>query len=163
MARTFFDLILVFAALVQATVLPSMNLLAVLPDVTLVLLLVWSALRGVPEGLFWAFGLGLLLDVIALDPFGANALALIGVAVLGGLARRRFFHSNLIVPIVVAVAATFVHAFVLLLIRSGEGAGVPLAAVMRVVFLQALLNSIFVPPLYLIAGMMDRWVVPSHA
>jgi rod shape-determining protein MreD len=163
MARTLFALILVFSALVQATVLPSMNLLAVLPDVTLVLLLVWSALRGVPEGLFWAFGLGLLLDVIALDPFGANGLALLGVAVLGGLARRRFFHSNLIVPIVVAAAATFVHAIVLLLIRSGEGAGLPLAAVMRVVFLQALLNSIFVPPLYLIAGMMDRWVVPSHA
>jgi rod shape-determining protein MreD len=163
MARTLFALILVFAALVQATVLPSMNLLAVLPDVTLVLLLVWSALRGIPEGLFWAFGLGLLLDVIALDPFGANGLALLGVAVLGGLARRRFFHSNLIVPIVVAAAATFVHAVVLLLIRSGEGGGLPLAAVMRVVFLQALLNSIFVPPLYLIAGMMDRRLVPSHA
>jgi rod shape-determining protein MreD len=163
MARTLFAFILVFAALVQATVLPSMNVLAVLPDVTLVLLLVWSALRGIPEGLFWAFGFGLLLDVIALDPFGANGLALLGVAVLGGLARRRFFHSNLIVPIVVAAAATFVHAVVLLLIRSGEGSGLPLAAVMRVVFLQALLNSIFVPPFYLIAGMMDRRLVPSHA
>ena len=163
MARMLFALILVFAALVQATILPSMNVLAVLPDVTLVLLLVWSALRGIPEGLFWAFGLGLLLDVIALDPFGANALALLGVAILGGLARRRFFHSNLIVPIVVAVAATFIHALVLLLIRSSEGGGLPLSAVMRLVFLQALLNLIFVPPLYLIAGMMDRWMVPSHA
>ncbi|MEA2582323.1 MAG: rod shape-determining protein MreD [Thermomicrobiales bacterium] len=158
-----FALLLLFAALVQATVLPSMNVIAVLPDTTLVLLLVWCALRGMPEGLIWAFGLGLLLDVISLDPFGANGLGLLGVAVLGGLARRRFFHSNLIVPIVVAVAATFVHAFVLLLIRSAEGSGLPLAAVMRVVFLQALLNSIFVPPLYLIAGMMDRWMVPSHA
>jgi len=163
MARILFALILVIAALVQATVLPSLNVLAVLPDVTLVLLLVWSALRGVPEGLIWAFGLGLLLDVIALDPFGANGLALLGVAVLGGLARRRFFHSNLIVPILVATAATFVHAVVLLLVRSGEGAGLPLAAVMRVVFLQALLNVIFVPPLYLVAGVMDRRLVPSHA
>lgn len=163
MARILFALILVIAALVQATVLPSLNVLAVLPDVTLVLLLVWSALRGVPEGLIWSFGLGLLLDVIALDPFGANGLALLGVAVLGGLARRRFFHSNLIVPILVATAATFVHAVVLLLVRSGEGAGLPLAAVMRVVFLQALLNAIFVPPLYLVAGVMDRRLVPSHA
>jgi rod shape-determining protein MreD len=163
MARIFFACLLVFAALVQATVLPSLNVLAILPDVTLVLLLVWSALRGIPEGVVWAFGLGLLLDVIALDPFGANGLALIGVAVLGGLARRRFFHSNLIVPIVVAVAATFVHALVLLLVRSAEGSSLPLASVMRVVFLQALLNSIFVPPLYLLAGTMDRRVVASHA
>lgn len=163
MARTLFAVILVFAALVQATVLPSLNVIAVLPDVTLVLLLVWSALRGVPEGLFWAFGLGLFLDVVALDPFGANGLALLSVAVLGGLARRRFFHSNLIVPIVVAAVATFVHAVVLLLIRSSEGAGLPLAAVGQVVFLQALLNAIFVPPLYLIAGLMGRRMALSHA
>jgi rod shape-determining protein MreD len=163
MARMLFALLMIGAALVQATTLPAMNVLAVMPDVTLVLLLVWSALRGVPEGLVWAFGLGLALDVIALDPFGANGLALLGVAILGGLARRRFFHSNLVVPIVVAVAATFVHAFVLLLIRSADGSGLPLAAVMRLIFLQALLNSIFVPPLYLIAGMMDRRVVTGHA
>jgi rod shape-determining protein MreD len=163
MARFLFALLLVAAALFQATVLPSLGVLAVLPDVTLVLLLVWSALRGVPEGLAWAFGLGLLLDVIALDPFGANGLALRGVSLLGGLARRRFFHSNLIVPIFVAVAATFVHAVVLLLIRSAEGTGLPLASVARIVLLQALLNSIFVPPLYLIAGMMDRRMVTSHA
>jgi rod shape-determining protein MreD len=163
MARTLFALLLVSAALFQATVLPSLNLLAILPDITLVLLLVWSAQRGVPEALLWAFGLGLLLDVLALDPFGANGLALLGVALLGGVARRRFFHSNLVVPIVVAVAATFVHAIVLLLIRSSEGSSLPLASVMRVVLLQALLNSIFVPPLYLISGMMDRWLVPSHA
>jgi rod shape-determining protein MreD len=163
MARTLFALLLLLSALVQATVLPSMDVIAVLPDVTLVLILVWSALRGVPEGLIWAFGFGLFLDVIALDPFGANGLALLGVVVLGGLARRRFFHSNLIVPIVVAIVATFVHAFVLLLIRSGEGTGLALDAVLRLVLLQALLNSILVTPLYLIAGTMDRRVVPSHA
>lgn len=163
MARLFFAILILFTALVQATILPSLNVLAVLPDTTLVLLLVWSALRGIPEGVAWAFGVGLCIDVIGLDAFGTNGLALLGVAVLGGLARRRFFHSNLIVPIVVAVFATFVHAIVLLLVRSGTGAGLPLDAVMRVIFLQALLNSIFVPPLYLIAGIMDRWVVPSHA
>src|SRR5215216_582895 len=163
MARLFFAILILLTAMVQATILPSLNVLAVLPDATLVLLLVWSAMRGVPEGAAWAFSIGLCIDVIGLDPFGANSLALLGVAILGGLARRRFFHSNLIVPIVVAVAATFVHALVLLLIRSSEGGGLPLSAVMRVVFLQALLNSIFVPPLYLIAGTMDRWMVPSHA
>jgi rod shape-determining protein MreD len=163
MARFFFALILISAALIQATILPSLQVLAVLPDATVVLLLSWSALRGVPEGLAWAFGLGLFLDALAVDPFGANGLALLGVALMGGVARRRLFHSSLVVPVVVAVAATILHALVLLLIRSGEGAGLPFAAFFRVVLLQALLNSIFVPPLYLIAGLMDRWAVPSHA
>jgi hypothetical protein len=34
---------------------------------------------------------------------------------------------------------------------------------MHIVLLQALLNAIVVPPLYLIAGLMDRWMEPSHA
>jgi rod shape-determining protein MreD len=163
MGRLFFALLLVTSAMFQATLLPSLGILTILPDITLVLLLVWSAMKGVPEALFWAFGLGLLMDVIALDRFGANALALISVAVLGGLARRRLFHSNLIVPIVIAVVATFVHAMILLLIRSSDGSGLPLASIMRIVFLQALLNSILVPPLYLIAGVMDRWIEPSRS
>ncbi len=163
MARVFFALIVVTAALTQATILPALRLIGILPDATLVLLMVWSAMRGVPEGLLWAFGLGFFVDLLALDRLGSNALALLGVALLGGLARRRFFHSNLIVPLVLAVAATVVHAIVLLLLRSGDGGGVPVGSVVRLVALQALLNSIFVPPLYLIAGWMDRRVVTGHA
>jgi rod shape-determining protein MreD len=163
MGRLLFAILIVAALFFQATIWQEVGPLAVLPDLVMVLLLVWSAMRGVPEGLFWAFGLGLLIDVIALDPFGANALALIFVAVLGGLARRRLFHSNLVVPIVVAVFATFVHAFVLLILRGSDGGGLGLSSIMHVVLLQALLNAIIVPPLYLIAGLMDRWMEPSHA
>jgi len=162
MARFFFATMMIFAALAQATILPSLDVLEVLPDVTLVLLLVWSALRGVPEGLIWAFGLGLFIDILALDPLGTNALALLGVALLGGLASRRFFHSTLVIPILLAVVATIVHALVLLLLRGGDGAGLPISSVFRLIFLQALLNSIFVPPLYLIAGWMERRMVNSH-
>jgi rod shape-determining protein MreD len=163
MARIFFALCMLSAALVQATILPSLDLLEVLPDVTLVLLLVWSALRGAPEGLIWAFGFGMFIDILALDPLGTNGLALLGVALLGGLARRRFFHSTLIVPIALAVVATIVHALVLLLFRSGEGAGLPISSVFRLIFLQALLNSICVPPLYVVAGWMERRMVTSRA
>lgn len=163
MARILFGALLLFAALSQATLMPSMHTIEVLPDVTLVLLLVWSALRGVPEGLAWAFGLGIFLDILALDPLGTNALALLGVALLGGLSRHRFFHSILVFPILLAVVATMVHALVLLLLRSGEGAGLPIASVFRLIFLQSLLNSIFVPPLYVIAGLMERRMEPSRA
>ena len=163
MARIFFALCMLSAALVQATILPSLDLLEVLPDVTLVLLLVWSALRGTPEGLIWAFTFGMFIDILALDPLGTNGLALLGVALLGGLSRRRFFHSTLIVPIALAVVATIVHALVLLLFRSGEGAGLPISSVFRLIFLQALLNSICVPPLYVVAGWMERRMVTSRA
>jgi rod shape-determining protein MreD len=163
MARIAFACLLIATALVQATLLPSLDVIEVLPDVTLVLLLVWSGLRGAAEGMLWAFGLGLFLDVLALDPLGANGLALLGVVLLGGVSRRRFFHSTLVFPLVLAVAATMVHALVLLLIRSGEGAGLPISTVFRLIFLQALLNAIFVPPLYVVAGWMERRMVTGRA
>jgi hypothetical protein len=37
----------------------------------------------------------------------------------------------------------------------------PVASAFRLVFLQALLNSLLVPPIYLIAGWMDRWVMQT--
>lgn len=163
MARIFFALCLISAALIQATILPALDVLEVLPDVTLVLLLVWSALRGTREGLIWAFGLGLFIDMLSLDPLGTNGLALLGVALLGGLSRRRFFHSTLIIPIALAVVATVIHALVLLLFRSGEGAGLPISSVFRLIVLQALLNSMCVPPLYVVFGWMQRRMVTRRA
>lgn len=163
MARISFACLLLLVILVQATVLPGLHLIGVLPDLVLVLLLVWCALRGIGEGVIWVFAAGLVLDVLAMDRLGTNGLALLAVALLAGQARRRFFHSGMIVPIVLAIVATVVHATVLLLLRSGEGMALPVGAAFRLIFLQALLNSLLVPPLYLLAGWMDRWVVQSHA
>ena len=161
MARLLFALLLVTAAFAQATVLPELRLLGILPNLVLVLLLVWSALRGVAEGLLWVFGTGLLLDLLAMDAFGTNGLALLAVAVLAGPARHRFFHSGMVFPIVLAIVATVAHALILSILRgAGDGGtALPAGAVFRLAFLQALLNALLVPPLYLVAGWMDRWVL----
>ena len=155
MARLAFGLILIVAALAQATMLQRIDL-QVRPDLIVVLLLVWSAQRGVIDGLIWAFGAGLLLDLLAMDPFGTNGLALLVVALIGGgPARRRFFHSGLIFPLALAVVATIAHGLLLPAIRAfggGESGGMAL----QPVFLQALLNALLVPPLYLIAGWTNR-------
>jgi rod shape-determining protein MreD len=163
MSRLLFALMVFAAAIAQAAVFPAAESVRVMPDLTLVLLLVWSALRGTPEGLVAAFGIGIMMDVLALDRMGTNGLALLGVALLGGLSRRRFFHSTLVFPIVLVLAATFLHAVVLLMLRSSGGAGAAMGPVLQLVFLQALLNVIVLPPLYLIAGWMERRMALGHA
>ena len=162
MARFLFGLLVVTAAFAQATILPALVPMDVLPDVTLVLLLIWSALRGVPEGALWVFGVGLLLDLLALDRLGTNGLALLVVALVAGLARRRFFHSGLVFPIVLAIAATIGHSLVLLVLRGVAGAG-PIGINPGVILLHALLNALLVPPLYPVAARMDRWLLEAKA
>lgn len=161
MARFVFALLLVVAALAQATILPALGPVGVVPNLVLVLLLVWSAIRGVVEGLLWVFAVGLLLDLLALDAVGTNGLALLVVALAAGPARRRFFHSGMVFPLLLAILTTVGHALALTLLRAaGDGwAMPPAAAVARLALLQALLNALLVPLLYVVAGRMNRWGV----
>ena len=71
----------------------SSELLGIFPDVTLVIILVWSAVRGVRDGLIWAFLVGILLDTLALDPLGGNALALLPVVLLAALSSTALMHK----------------------------------------------------------------------
>lgn len=118
MARLLFGLLIVSTALVQATVIPRLNPLPVAPDFVFVFLFAWSGSRSLRESLFWVFGTGILLDVLALDPLGTNALALIEVPLLAGLARQRVLQANILVPMVLIGIATVIHGLLLGLLRS---------------------------------------------
>lgn len=156
MATVVLAISLIFFAFMQATVFPSSDLVGIFPDVTLVIILVWSAVRGVREGLLWAFLTGLLLDTLALDPLGGNALALLPVVLLGALSGRAFFQSNLLVPILACVVATFLHALVLLLVRSAGGQAISVVPLLRIVMLQTVLNVMIVPPIYLVGSLAQK-------
>ena len=156
MARILFGALVVFAALAQATFLPVYNPFNIGPDLVLTLLLLWCVLRGLPEGFAWAFGLGILIDVLAVDPLGTNALALLPVALLGGFSRRRFFHLTLASPVILMVGATLVHAVVLLVLR---GSAVPLSTLARLVLVQSALNLILMLPLYVVASALNQQII----
>jgi rod shape-determining protein MreD len=157
MARLLYGLLLVVAAFAQATLLPAWGPLQVQPNLVLVLVLVWSAARGVAEGVLWAFAVGLLLDLLALDRLGTNGLALLVVVLLAGFARRRLFRSGLVFPFVLTVVAALLHPLVLLLIGGATGRGTfPDLGALRIVAPQALLCALFVPPLYLVASRFNR-------
>ena len=143
-------------ALAQAALIPGINVLGIGPNIVLVLILVWSAERGIPEGVIWALPVGILLDLIALDPLGSNTLALIPVAVIGGLARRRLFHSGVIIPMLLVVVATVVHQIVGAIVSSLTGSVYSISVIARLSLLTALLNVALVPILYIGIALLDR-------
>jgi rod shape-determining protein MreD len=152
-----FGILLVLAALLQAALLPRWQILAVTPGLVLVLILGWSAYRGLPETLAWVLVAGLLLDILGLDTLGTNAMALLPVALLGGLARGRFFHSALVFPMVLAMVATFAYVAVLLTLRGFLGEGGDMSqALGTMTLLQALLNAVMVPFVFGFLGWLQR-------
>jgi rod shape-determining protein MreD len=149
MARILFGLLLVAAALLQATILPRVNPISVYPDFVLVFLFVWSSARSIRESLLWVFIAGILLDVLALDYFGTNALALVIVVVLAGLPRQRVLNSNVLIPILLVAVATVFHGVVLALLRGDSPIGLFIP-------LQALLHALLIPVIYLALRVIDR-------
>lgn len=167
MPRIVFAVLLIVMALVQTTVLPVGRILGITPDLVLVSLLLWSATREPGEGLAWAFGIGIFLDLLTLSPLGSTALSLLPVALIGWLSRGRFFQSGLLFPLLMTLAATVAHSLALIILTwllvvlrlspAGSGVIAPLAA-LQLATLGALLNAIVAPPLYLIVQLVNRWI-----
>jgi rod shape-determining protein MreD len=160
-ARFFFGLLLVVTALLQATFIPSLNILSVLPDFALVLLLLWSATHGVFEGLLWAFGLGVWLDVLSMDLIGTHGLALMIVALVGGLTRGKLFRSGAILPVLTVIVATLGYNVVVTLMGTIAGTTADIASFVRLALMTSLLNALLVPIAYGVLLVLDRWI-PRH-
>lgn len=158
MPRVIFAAFLMLLALLQTTVLPTAQFLGIVPDLMLVSLLLWSALREPGEGLLWAFGIGLFIDLLTMSPFGSAALTLLPVTVVGWFSRSRFFQSGLLFPMLMAMIATFAHGLAQTLLAPLLGGHMNFIALVQLSTLGALLNSLMVPPLYLIVQMLQRWI-----
>ena len=148
MKRFLFGLLLVVTVFAQSTIVPRINPLEVSPNFVVVLLFLWAGLRGTREGLFWAFGIGLMMDVLSVSPLGTNGLALASVAVLAGPAQNRMFRSSVFFSIVLVIVASIVYGLILYLLRD-------LRPNIFIV-VQALLHALLVPPAYLLIRVLDR-------
>lgn len=156
-ARFFFAVLLMFTALLQATFLPALRLLGVLPDFALIFLLIWSASHGATEGMFWAFGLGLWMDFLTLERLGTHSMALLVVAAVGGASRGRLFRSGAILPLFAVVVATLAYSAAGFIIAVLGGEAVSLAGSLRLALVSAALNALVVPLAYVILLVFERW------
>jgi rod shape-determining protein MreD len=149
MARFLFGLLIVSMAFVQATILPEINPFRVSVDVIPILLFLWCANHGTRESLVWIFFTGLLLDVLSLDFFGTNALALVVVVLLAGLVHQRVLQANVLVPMVLGGFAVLLHGIALGLLRGHLPTPFPL-------LVQVAVSVALVPVIYLVLRVFRR-------
>jgi rod shape-determining protein MreD len=154
--RLLFAILLAVLAVAQSTVLSTVGLLGLSPNLVLVLILVWSSRYGAREGVVWAFGAGIMLDLLALDPLGSNALALIVVAVIGSLAQKPLLQSGLVLPMFMVLVATLASFLVASSVDAILGSGYSFLVSVRLGVVTAFLNALVVPPVYGLIVMLDR-------
>lgn len=100
---------LLIVSLIQSSVGLHLALQGARVDLTLLVVVSWSILRGPGEGLRWAFVGGIWLDVLSGGPFGVQTLALLVVSLVVSLGEVRIFRSHIAMPLASATGATLVY------------------------------------------------------
>ncbi len=136
-------LALALVVLVQATLLPRLRFFGAQPDLLLVLVVCWSLMYGVSEGLVFAFVAGLAIDVVAGLPLGTTPLALMPVCFLAVIGRHSIYANNVWLPVLLVALATLVEGWIMLFLRQLHGVPVDWAgATSRIILPSLALNVV---------------------
>lgn len=147
--------LLVFVALLQATLMPHLVIWGVFADLPLLLVVSWSLLRGPREGIIWGCIAGVAIDLFSGAPFGAATLALIAVGFLSGLGQRTVFRARAALPLATVFLATILYDLVFLSVVQVSGQPVAwLESLFRLALPSAVLNAVLVP----LAFVLMRWL-----
>ena len=101
------------------------------------------------ESLLWVFVLGIVLDVLAIDPMGANGLALVPLVVLSHPLRIRPWQFNMTSVMLLVFLGTFIHGALLAILRGVTPGIIDLG-------LQAVMHVLIVPLTFLGMRMLGR-------
>ena len=141
--------VLTLVVLVQATLLARVRLVGATPNLLLVVVVCWSLIRGLYDGLVWGFVGGLALDVIAGLPLGTSSLALMATTPLAGLGKNSIFPGSLTLPILLVALATPVYGWIVLLSEMIRGIPVDwLASTVRIIGPEIAFNAALVVIVY---------------
>lgn len=118
----------------------------------LLVVLIWTLLRGIDEGLIWAFVGGLVLDLLSGGPLASMAMALLAAAYVAGQSLVEGVGSQMVRLVILTVLGAMVYHLVLLFILDWSGHTVDWAyALLRVagpsVVVNAALAPLILPPL----------------
>jgi rod shape-determining protein MreD len=108
--------IMLFLAIIQATIMPKFPILGFVPLLTLLVALAWGLLHTLEQGVAWAFIGGLFVDMFSVGPIGATSLAMMAAISAVILIKRNFPESRVILPIALGFLATLTFWFIYLLI-----------------------------------------------
>lgn len=148
-------LALALVVLVQATLLPRIRFFGAQPNLLLVLVVCWSLLHGIAEGLIFAFVAGLAVDVISGLPLGTSTLALMPVCFLAVVGRTSVYVNNVWLPVLLVTLATFLEGWLMLFLRQLQGVPVDWAGATSRVILPALALNILVT--FVVVRLMRRF------
>lgn len=151
--------VMLLLAVVQTAVLPHFPILGLIPQLSFLVALAWGLLRGMNEGIVWAFIGGLLLDLFSVAPMGVTSLSfmlaiLAVVWIENAIPADRFF-----VPVIMTAAATVINLLIYLILLRLLGYPTTLQEA-AALLPTAILHGALILPIYWLMFYLDRTFRP---
>jgi rod shape-determining protein MreD len=143
--------IIVTALLIQLTLLNSFTIQGLKPDLILLVVLVFSLLKGAEEGTVSGFASGLLQDIFSTGLLGVNALVKTVIGFISGILKEKIFseHILFLIPIITFVVSISQSILMLLILHAfGIEYGM-VWSLKKIVLPEALYNSLLSPFVFL--------------
>ncbi len=143
--------IIVVALLIQLTLINSITILGLKPDLIMVVVVVFSLLRGAKEGTISGFASGLLQDIFSTGLLGMNALAKMVIGFFCGIIKEKIFREHIlfIIPVITFIAS-FMQSILMFFLLRAFGIEYDLAWSLKQVALpEALYSSLLSPFIFL--------------
>jgi rod shape-determining protein MreD len=138
--------LLALVAVLQSSLLPHVSVGGIRPDMMVVFVISWSLLRGVEEGLIWAFIGGIFIDLFSDAPFGFTVISLLCTTFVITSVGSAAFGSNIVFSLVSILAASLLNQVILVALLSlSENAPVWNESLIRIITLSTLINLCLLP------------------
>ncbi|OGO49338.1 MAG: rod shape-determining protein MreD [Chloroflexi bacterium RBG_16_68_14] len=140
---------IVVAVIAQVSILPFFSIFGVQPNLVIVLLVAWMAVRGQREVLLLVPAAGLVQGLLDSQPLGLAMLALAPIILMTEVREQRWVESDLVPALVLAALATLVYEATILLTLAVTGEHLDwLASVLDVLVPAAIANALLLLPVY---------------
>lgn len=143
--------IIVFTLLIQLTLINLFTIQGLKPDLILLVVIVFSLLKGAEEGAISGFASGLLQDIFSSGLLGINALAKTVMGFICGVLKERIFaeHILFIIP-VITFLVSISQSMLIFLVLNAFGVEYSLVwSLKQVAIPEALYNSLLAPFIFL--------------
>jgi rod shape-determining protein MreD len=143
--------IIVVALLIQLTLINSITILGVKPDLIMIVVVVFSLLKGGKEGTISGFASGLLQDIFSTGLLGINALAKTVIGFTCGIFKEKIFYEHILFLIpVITFVASFMQSILMFLLLRSFGIEYGLAwSIKQIALPEALYSSLLSPFIFL--------------
>lgn len=163
MAVNFYAAIPVMAllAIVQTSILPRFPITGVEPQLLFLLALAWGLVRGLEEGLVWAFIAGIWADLFSLSPMGLSSLAFMAGVSVPILLQPMMPPRRLPVTALMGGLGTLIYLLFYVVALGLLGRGLSAAGVAGL-WPIVLLHAVLILPIYYVVHSLLRVLQPRR-